>query len=222
MVVRGNNRNPIFRSDGDRIYFHRCLVEAVQRYDVKVHAYVFMTNHVHLLASGGHPYAISHAIQMLGRRYVSYFNYLHKRTGTLWEGRFRASPIETEPYLFTCHRYIELNPVRAAMVAGPERFEWSSHRALAYGKADDLVTRHDLYEALATDESARRRCYRGMFDVPLDRGTVEHIRSCLQRGVALGSEGFCKRLEAESGRRATPARMGRPPRQENQLALEMK
>lgn len=222
VVVRGNDRAPVFRSDGDRIFFHRCLVEAAARYGMKVHAYVFMTNHVHLLASGENSLAISRAVQMLGRRYVSYFNYLHGRTGTLWEGRFRASPIETERYLFTCHRYIELNPVRAGMVSSPERFDWSSHLCLAHGKPDDLVTPHALYEDLATGVGARRRAYRSMFDVPLDSATVTHIRTCLQKGIALGSEEFCRRLEAESGRRAAPARMGRPRKaRPDQLALEI-
>lgn len=225
IVVRGNDRAPVFRSDGDRIFFHRCLVEATHRYEVKVHAYVFMTNHVHLLASGGNSLAVSRAIQMLGRRYVPYFNYLHKRTGTLWEGRFRASPIETERYLFTCHRYIELNPIRAGMVSSPEKFLWSSHLCLAQGKADDLVTPHDLYLNLAPGINARRRAYRSLFDVPLDSATVEHIRTCLQKGVALGSVEFCRQLEAESGRRASPRRPGRRPKGEaapaSQLALQI-
>jgi len=225
VVVRGNDRGAIFRSDGDRIYFHRCLVEAGARYGMKVHAYVFMTNHVHLLASGGNSLAISRAIQMLGRRYVSYFNYLHKRTGTLWEGRFRASPIETERYLFACHRYIEENPIRAGMVAAPGQFMWSSHLCLARVKADDLVTPHELYVNLGGNELARRRAYRSLFDVPLDSATVEHIRTCLQKGIALGSAEFCKQLEAQSGRRASAAARGRRPRhqktQRDQLALEI-
>jgi putative transposase len=225
VVVRGNDRVAVFRSDGDRIFFHRCLVEAAARYGMKVHAYVFMTNHVHLLASGDNSLAISRTVQMLGRRYVSYFNYLHGRSGTLWEGRFRASPIETERYLFTCHRYIELNPVRAGMVSSPERFEWSSHRCLAEGKPDDLVTPHEMYGALAGSVGARRIAYRALFDVPLDSKTVAHIRTCLQKGIALGSAEFCRQLEAESGRRASPAAMGRPRKagreRAAQLALEI-
>jgi len=223
LVVRGNDRAPVFRSDGDRIFFHRCLVEAAARYGMKVHAYVFMTNHVHLLASGGNSLAISRAVQMLGRRYVSYFNYLHGRTGTLWEGRFRASPVETERYLFACHRYIELNPVRAGMVASPEKVEWSSHLCLAHGKADDLVTPHAMYMGLGGSDLARRRAYRSMFDVPLDSATVTHIRNCLRKGVALGSEAFCRELEERSGRRASPAPMGRPRKSgtESQLALKI-
>lgn len=126
LIIRGNNRQAIFRSDGDRVFFHRCLVEISSRCQVDVHAYVLMGNHVHLLATGREADSISRMIQATGRRYVSYFNYLYKRTGTLWEGRFRSSAVQTDRYLLTCQRYIELNPVRAGIVADPMDFPWSS------------------------------------------------------------------------------------------------
>jgi putative transposase len=158
------------------------------RFDVAVHAYVFMTNHVHLLVSEAPGGSLSQAVQMLGRRYVSYFNYLHERTGTLWEGRFHSSLVETERYLFVCHQYIEENPVRAGLVFNPGDFAWSSHSCLAHGRKDDLVTPHPLYLALGCANAERLSRYRGLFRVRLDQETISCIRGRLQAGLALGSE----------------------------------
>src|SRR4051812_18507564 len=119
VILRGNNRQAVFLTEGDRIFFHRCLAELAQESSVAVHAYVFMTNHVHLLATGALRASISKLMQRLGTRYVGYFNYLHDRTGSLWEGRYKASLVEAERYFLTCQRYIELNPVRAGMVTHP-------------------------------------------------------------------------------------------------------
>ena len=174
-----------------------------------------MTNHVHLLVSEERGGSLSRAIQMLGRRYVSYFNYLHERTGTLWEGRFHSSLIETERYLFACHRYIETNPVRAGMVSGADGYVWSSHARLAYGKADDLVTPHPSYQALGNSDDLRRRAYRHLFDSDLEAETLAQIRHQLNAGLALGSESFCASVETLLGLRVRKARMGRPPKRTN-------
>jgi putative transposase len=208
LIIRGNNRQAIFRSDGDRVFFHRCLVEVSRRHGVEVHAYVLMGNHVHLLATGRAAYSISRMIQAAGRRYVSYFNYLYKRTGTLWEGRFRSSAVETDRYLLACQRYIELNPVRAGIVSDPSEFPWSSHRCLALGKADDVVTPHSLYLGLATDDPERRRRYRMMFDRPIPAETMTAIRNSVQKGWALASEEYCSELASRSGRQAAPLSRG--------------
>jgi putative transposase len=212
LVIRGNNRQAIFRSDGDRVFFHRCLVEISERCGVETHAYVLMSNHVHLLATGMDADSISRMIQATGRRYVSYFNYLYKRTGTLWEGRFRSSVVQTDRYLLTCQRYIELNPVRAGIVANPLNFAWSSHRCLAEGKADDLVRPHALYMALSKDESARRLAYRALFDSAIPPETMAAIRHSVQSGWALASEDHCGQLGLQSGRRAAPLPRGRKAR----------
>ena len=171
-----------------------------------------MTNHVHLLVSEERGGSLSQAIQMLGRRYVSYFNYLHERTGTLWEGRFHSSLIEKERYLFTCHRYIEANPVRAGMVAAPESFVWSSHARLAHGRPDDLVTPHPLYQFLGGSDELRRQAYRRLFDSELDDATLAQVRRQLNSGLALGTESFCATVETALGLRVRKARMGRPPK----------
>lgn len=208
LIIRGNNRQAIFRSDGDRVFFHRCLVEVSRQHGVEVHAYVFMGNHVHLLATGPAARSISQMVQALGRRYVSYFNYLYKRTGTLWEGRFRSSVVETDRYLLTVHRYIELNPVRAGMTSDPVEFPWSSHRRLVQGTGDDAVTPHALYQGLAMDDPGRRRLYRMMFAAPIAAETLARIRSSVHKGWALASEEWCEELALRSGRRAAPRSRG--------------
>jgi putative transposase len=208
LIIRGNNRQAVFRSDGDRVFFHRCLVEVSRQHGVQVHAYVLMGNHIHLLATGREVRSISRMIQAAGRRYVSYFNYLYKRTGTLWEGRYRSSVVETDRYLLTCQQYIELNPVRAGMVSDPLDFPWSSHRCLVRGKADDVVTPHALYDGLAMADAERRHRYRTMFDRPIPAETMTMIRNSVQKGWALASEAYCVELGLRSGRRAAPLSRG--------------
>jgi putative transposase len=208
--VRGNNREAIFRSEGDRVYFHRCLVESTRRFGLKVHAYVLMTNHVHLLATGDGKDSLAKVVQCMGRRYVSYFNYLYQRTGTLWEGRFKSCPVESERYFLVCHRYVELNPVRAEMVGDPGDFAWSSYRSNAFGHADDLVTPHPLYMELGGVESERRAAYRAMFGAGLDSATLGAIRHSARKGWALGGRDFCEFLEVQAGRPAAIRKAGRP------------
>ena len=212
VVVRGNDRNDIFRTPGDRIFFHRCLVETTRRHGVSIHAYVFMRNHVHLLATIPGPAAMARVIQSMGRRYVSYFNYLYQRTGTLWEGRYKSAVVETDRYLFACHRYIETNPVRAGIVSFPDDFTWSSHHANAAGRADDLVTPHPLYLSMGSDEPARRLAYRRLFECPLGDDDLRAIRDSINKGWALGGPAFGATLEGSEGRRALPAKRGRKAR----------
>ena len=171
-----------------------------------------MTNHIHLVATGSRADSLARLIQGLGRRYVGYFNYLHRRTGTLWEGRYRSSVIEADRYLLACHRYVELNPVRAGMVAGPVDHPWSSFHVNALGSQDDLVSSHSLYMELGTTEIARRSAYRRLFESELSAETVAAIRGAT--GWVLGSPEFCELLEARTGRRVVRAARGRPRRKE--------
>ena len=219
VVIRGNDRKAVFASERDRIFFHRCLLEASKRYRLAMHAYVFMTNHVHLVATGEHALSLSRSIQMVGRRYVSYFNYRYGRTGTLWEGRFRSCPIQSDRHLLACHRYVEMNPVRAGIVNAPGDYVWSSHRLLALGKCDDLITPHPIYVGLGTDGETRRRRYQQLFDKRLSPGTLRRIRDALNAGLALGSREFCRQLEQQSGRRVTTAKMGRPTKRKSEPAM---
>ncbi len=149
VIIRGNNREAIFYSDEDYRFFLDKLKQACDKHQCDLHAYVMMTNHVHLLMTPYTESGISKAMQMLGRYYVQYFNYAYHRTGTLWEGRYKAALIDSENYLLTCYRYIELNPVRAeGMVQHPAEYPWSSHRFNALGKIDALVASHLMYQRL--------------------------------------------------------------------------
>ncbi|WP_212756706.1 transposase [Usitatibacter rugosus] len=210
VIVRGNNRQAIFGSEGDRIFFHRCLAERAPVHGVSIHAYVMMTNHVHLLATGSGSMSISRLMQSIGRRYVGYYNHQHDRTGTLWEGRHKSIPVETDRHLVDCQRYIELNPVRAGIVKHPADYPWSSHRHFAFDKPDTLVTPHELIVTLGY-KGERTLAYRSLFEEDLDAETLQKIRSSVQKGWALGSDAFCKQLESLGGRRAQPRRRGPKP-----------
>ena len=148
VIQRGNNRTPIFFGDEDYERYGDWLGEAAAEHGCAIHAYVLMTNHVHLLVTPARALSLPRAMQSLGRRYVRYVNAAHGRTGTLWEGRYRAAPIDSDAYFLACCRYIELNPVRAGLTAHPREYPWSSWRAHAQGIADPLAADHPLYSGL--------------------------------------------------------------------------
>lgn len=169
-----------------------------------------MTNHVHLLATPHAQEAVSKMMQSLGRRYVRYFNREYQRSGTLWEGRFKSSLVQSERYLLHCQRYIELNPVRANMAADPAEYVWSSYQSNALGKKIALCTPHEEYLRLGKTEMARRKAYRSLFLAHIDSELFDDIRSAINKGLALGGERFKLEVEALCGRRVRPAKMGRP------------
>ena len=166
VIQRGNNRSPIFVAEEDYVYFKHILSKACQMHDCQIHAYVLMTNHVHFAMTLGREDSLPKVLQSLGRRYVQYFNNTYQRTGTLWEGRYKATIIDSESYLLTCYRYIELNPVRANMVTHPGEYRWSSYACNALGQDDLLVKPHSLYQALGSSEHQRQFAYRGLFEKP--------------------------------------------------------
>ncbi|HEY2344937.1 MAG TPA: transposase [Xanthomonadaceae bacterium] len=203
VIQRGNDRQPCFASDDDRERYLQDLREAAARHEVAVHAYVLMTNHVHLLATPPARHAIAAMMQALGRRYVAYFNHTWQRTGTLWEGRYKACVVDTDRYLLTCYRYIELNPVRAAMVEGPAAYRWSSHRCNANGESDALVVPHERYLALGDTGPARQSAYRAIFAEAISSDELARIRDYLQQQRALGDRRFQGQVEELAGRCAT-------------------
>ncbi len=209
-MQRGNNRQPIFFADADYRVYLGWLAEAAGRYGCAVHAYVLMTNHVHLLVTPETRASISRMMQYVGRRYVPYVNRAHGRSGTLWEGRFKGAPIDGEAYLLACSRYIELNPVRAGMVARPADYRWSSYRANALGEADPLLSPHPLLLALADAPAARRRAYRALFRGQADGRQLDGIRSALQTGTPLGDARFRARIERRLDAKVGHDRRGRP------------
>lgn len=176
VMQRGNNRSAFFVQRDDYTRFRSNLISACDRHGCAIHAYVFMTNHVHLLMTPTSATGISRVMQAVGSRYVPYFNQRYERTGTLWEGRYRAIAIDSNGYLFACYRYIERNPVRAGMVENPEDYVWSSYRANALGVRDRLVTRHDGYRGLGCDDASRRRAYRALCRTDVDEPTLIPIR----------------------------------------------
>lgn len=208
VIQRGNNRSPIFVNDEDYSCFLHYLREASVRHECRIHAWVLMTNHVHLLLTPDAEDSIAKTLQSVGRRYVQYFNTTYQRTGTLWEGRYKATLVDTESYLFTCYRYIELNPVRANMVSHPAEYRWSSYHANALGKDDNLVKFHDRYRALASEPSVRQALYRELFKAHIEDRVLEEIRQSTQRGWALGSERFKDQIEQLIERRTRPLNRG--------------
>ena len=196
VIQRGNNRGAIFFAVEDYARYHDWLAEAAGRYFCRIHAYVLMTNHVHLLATPQDEDSLPRMMQSLGRRYVRHVNGLHRRSGTLWEGRYRAAPIDSEAYFLACCRYIELNPVRAGMVDHPRAYRWSSWRAHADGAADALLSEHAIYRAL--------------FRFTLDGEFVAALRAATNGGWALGDARFARQIAAAVGRRAVPLAAGRP------------
>lgn len=214
IIQRGNNRSACFYAEEDYLFYLDHLGEACSKHGVDLHAYVLMTNHVHLLMTPKDGDGPSQVLKQLGQRYVQYINRTYRRSGTLWEGRFRSCLVGEEEYFFGCHRYIELNPVRAGMVTHPAEYRWSSYRRNAQGEASDLVHPHPLYLALGGDEATRCATYREFFRYQLDPGLVDQIRSATNGGYALGSERFQKEVAAMLGRRTWRGAAGRPHKQE--------
>ena len=216
VVQRGNDRQAVFYDDADYQAYLRWLQEGARRYGNAIHAYVLMTNHVHLLVSPGDKDSLMRMMQYLGRHYVMYVNHTYGRTGTLWEGRYKASLVQEEAYLLTCYRYVELNPVRADMVKGPGQYRWSSYRHNALGKKDPVVTPHRLYNALSRSESERRARYRALFKAHVDEEQLKTIRAAWRTGTPLGNERFREQIESVVGRKVGQARRGRPRKKENE------
>jgi putative transposase len=204
VIQRGNNRQDIFRAEDDYHFYLEKLNAAAKKHQCDVHAYVLMTNHVHLLVTPYIENSIGKMMQALGRYYVQYFNHNYKRTGTLWEGRYRATLIDSEHYLLTCMRYIELNPVRADHMADhPSEYPWSSYRYHALGQSNPLVTPHREYKRLGTTDVERQAAYRQLFRARIPEMTLEAIRESTNKAWVLGSERFKRRIAKQLDRPMT-------------------
>jgi putative transposase len=190
VIQRGNNRQAIFTCDADIAAYAHWLAEGAERFDVAVHGWVFMTNHVHLLATSSDHTSLSRLMQFLGRLYVRYFNYTYARSGTLFEGRFKSCIVQEKRYLLTCLRYIELNPVRAGIVKDPADYRWSSYRPHAFGVCAGLWSPHDLYLDLAKKEKQRQQTWRTLINETLDIEVLAKVRHCANTGLVLGTESF--------------------------------
>lgn len=210
VIQRGNDRRPCFAAIGDYLRYRDELADTSRRFGCTVHAYVLMTNHVHLLTTPSERGAVSRMMQAIGRRYVAHFNARHRRTGTLWEGRFKAGLVAGDLYLLTCYRYIELNPVRAGMVAGPAAYRWSSHHANALGADDPLITPDPAYIRLGRGDAERRAAYRALFDGQTDPAVLDDLRLHTQQQKAWGTPHFRRGIEDLTQRAAGVRPRGRP------------
>lgn len=213
IIQRGNNRQACFGAEQDFAAYAHWLKEASEKYQVAIHAWVFMTNHVHLLVTPEKERSVSQMMQYLGRHYVQYFNHQYRRSGTLWEGRYKSCLVEDDTYLLDCYRYIELNPVRANMVNGPGDYVWSSYGSNALGRQTALCTPHPLYLELGASPDERLLAYRGLFAAHIDEQSLITIRKATNAGMVLGSELFKDQIEKQARRRVRPKRAGRPSKQ---------
>ena len=208
VIVRGNNRSEIFCDEADYQFYLEKLKLACEKHGCQVHAYILMTNHVHLLITPQEASSLSKTLQMLGRYYVQYFNYRYRRTGTLWEGRYKASLIDSDAYLLTCMRYIESNPVRAGMVAYPSEYPWSSYPFNALGQSNDLVTPYIEYLQLGRTDEARQAAYRELFEHHVPESSVAEIRKATNKDWVLGGDRFKQSIQRQTERRVEPSPKG--------------
>jgi len=220
IVQRGHNREPCFFAEEDYHTYLHWLNEALRKEQCTLHAYALMTNHVHLLLTPRDAKAVPQLIIALGRRYVQYINVSYRRTGTLWDSRYKSSLIQAETYLLACQRYIELNPVRANMVDDPANYRWSSYRSNALGQGSAILTPHPLYQSLGATGEERQSAYRALFRAQLDAEAISDIRLALNQSQPLGNERFYQHIEQMTGQRRESKPRGRP-RAENESGGDM-
>lgn len=210
VVQRGNNRSACFYDEADYQLYLELLKDYSVRYGVQIHAYVLMTNHVHLLMTPESEDSISRLMKAQGSRYAFYMNKRYSRTGTMWEGRHKSSVVDAKTYLLTCYRYIELNPVRAHMVEMPEEYCWSSYCINAWGEQGKWLTPHPAYLALGNDKNERCYAYRELFRNMLNQEDLHTIRRAAHYSHPLGSDYFAQQIEALIGRSVGHCNRGRP------------
>ena len=210
IIQRGNNRSACFYAEEDYRRYLDTLREQAQKHGCLIHAYVLMTNHVHLLLTPEKRESAALLMKHLGQRYVQYINRTYRRSGTLWEGRFRSCLARDEEYVLGCYRYIELNPVRAAMVEQPGDYKWSSYRANGEGQPDPLLVSHPDYVRLGSTDEARRENYRALFKAHLDPELLTEIRRATNGNFVLGNERFQEEVAQMLKRRVVPGKSGRP------------
>ncbi|NDY72942.1 transposase [Desulfobacter hydrogenophilus] len=210
IIQRGNNKQACFFADNDYLFYLQWLEEYALTSGCLIHAYVLMTNHVHLLLTPKSNSSTGNLLKRLGQRYVQYINRTYRRTGTLWEGRYRSCLVQEEKYLLTCQRYIELNPVRAGIVEHPGEFKWSSYRHNGQGEMSGFITPHILYQSLGETNNQQQTTYRGLFRYELEPDEIDQIRKATNGNFALGTKRFQNEISIIVGRRAFPGKAGRP------------
>ena len=211
VILRGNNRQDIFRNTADYKRMLDLMEQHSREQGVEIHAYVLMTNHLHLLLTPQKDQALPKMMQAVGRSYVQTFNKVHGRTGTLWEGRYRSTLIQTERYLLACMAYIDLNPVRAHMVIQPDDYIWSSYSHYVGRRNDLLITPHALYWGLGNTPFAREAAYAEMVHAGIQADQQRALTDATLSGWALGDAQFIAGLKLQTPRRLSKDKAGRPP-----------
>jgi putative transposase len=210
VVQRGNNRQAIFSGTSDYERLLELIHEHARKFGVAIHAYVLMSNHFHLLATPETAEGVPQLMQSLGRSYVRYFNAKQGRTGTLWEGRYRSTLIQAERHLLACMAYIDLNPVRAGLVAEPADYPWSSHHHHIGRRVDKLITPHPLYWELGNTPFAREAAYTELVRNGVRADQQQALTDATLKGWALGEADYVADLQRRTQRRLSRGRAGRP------------
>jgi putative transposase len=210
VITRGIDRQAVFFQKQDYTLYRQALRDAATKSRCQVHAYVLMTNHVHLLATPEQERSLPLMMQAMGRNYVQRLNARYQRTGALWEGRYRASPVQSDYYLLACQRYIELNPIRAGMVAAPGEYPYSSYCHPALGEEDPLLSSHANYVRLDADPAARCQAYRTLFSDTLSEALLTLLRKNTNACTVIGNGRFKKRIATMLGRPLPTGKRGRP------------
>jgi len=213
VIQRGNNRQSIFFTDADYRFFLGCLANAKARYPSRLYAYVLMTNHVHMLLEPLTSEDLSLFMQSVGRRYVRYINETYRRSGTLWEGRFKSAVVSHDAYLLACSRYIELNPVRAGLASRPETYPWSSVHFHTRGVPNPLLDEDPTYTSLGETAAQRQGAYRNWLAASAPETEWAVIREATHKGLLIGPDKFQREIETVVGRRLMGEQRGRPRKQ---------
>lgn len=208
LIQRGNNRTSVFLAPEELTAYRALLQAASAVAGCAIHAYVLMTNHVHLLVTPGDASGAARLMKELSQGYARWFNRRHRRTGTLWEGRYRSAVVDSDRYLLACHRYIELNPVRAKMVAHAADYTWSSVRSNGWGAEDPLLTPHPCYAALGASPAERQAAYRGLLASPFDEAVLAALRRATHTRTAVGADAFVGMLASQLQRPLPPGPHG--------------
>ncbi|CAJ0799449.1 hypothetical protein LMG7141_03677 [Ralstonia condita] len=212
VLQRGNNRQTVFRTDEDYVFYLDTLRMAAREHDFAIHAFALMPNHVHLVGTPKAPDSLSRTLQAVGRRYTRYFNAAAERSGTLWEGRFRSTVLDPSEWVLPMQLYVESNAVRAGLAATPEEDRWSTYRHHAGIQSIPWVSDHYCYWRLGNTPFERQSRYRALWHEGLGPDQLTQIRQHVHSGWPLGGEAFLATLARMGGRRVAPLPKGRPPR----------
>lgn len=218
VLQKGNNRQTVFLDTEDYQQFLRILRETAQQFDVKIHAYVLLPGHFHIMLTPNTAYGLSLSMQALGRRYVSYFNHKYERTGTLWEGRFKSTMVQAQRHLLNCCQWLDAHPVRYGLADSVEEYRWSSYHSLGLGEDDVLLTPHPVYQALGDAPGNRQARYRERARLPLNDTFGGDLLACTSSAVPFGDDFFKKSIAKQLGVEFGYTRRGRPRKQQSVYA----